>query len=91
MPRIAAIGAPPPSLASPKKLRDAGLDPVAFEQNAELGGNWLFAAQPSSVYQGTHSSVRLRVGGRAASFFGRLRARDLGLVAPGTGSNRDRP
>jgi cation diffusion facilitator CzcD-associated flavoprotein CzcO len=56
MPRIAVIGAGPSGLAALKKLQDAGFDPVAFEQNAEVGGNWLFSEQPchSSVYAGTH-------------------------------------
>lgn len=55
-PRVCVIGAGPSGLAAAKKLVDAGFDPVVYEQNAEVGGNWLFTGEPghSSVFESTH-------------------------------------
>lgn len=62
-PRIAIIGAGPSGLAAIRALREAGLDPVAFEQSDRVGGNWVYSPDPghSSVAETTHliSSKRL--------------------------------
>jgi cation diffusion facilitator CzcD-associated flavoprotein CzcO len=59
--RVCVIGAGASGLVAAKKLLDAGIEPVLFERNADLGGNWLFSAPGSSVYRSTHliSSKRL--------------------------------
>ena len=51
--RIAVIGAGASGLAAAKKLLDHGLDPVIYERNAEVGGNWLYGSPGSSVYRST--------------------------------------
>ena len=62
-PRVAVIGAGPSGLGALRSLRDAGLDPVAFEQSGRVGGNWVYSPEPghSSVSETTHliSSKRL--------------------------------
>jgi cation diffusion facilitator CzcD-associated flavoprotein CzcO len=59
--RVCVIGAGASGLVAAKKLLDAGLDPVVYERNPDLGGNWLYGAPGSSVYRSTHliSSKRL--------------------------------
>jgi cation diffusion facilitator CzcD-associated flavoprotein CzcO len=48
------IGAGACGLVSAKKLLDQGIEPVVFERNADLGGNWLYGAPGSAVYRSTH-------------------------------------
>ena len=58
---ICVLGAGACGLVATKKLLDAGLEPVTYEKNPELGGNWLYGSPGSSVYRSTHliSSKRL--------------------------------
>lgn len=63
-PKIAVIGAGPSGLTSVKNLLEAGFkDITVFEQNARLGGNWVYDEKNvhASVYETTHliSSKRL--------------------------------
>ncbi|MBA2656332.1 MAG: NAD(P)-binding domain-containing protein [Tatlockia sp.] len=63
-PRICIIGAGPSGLTAAKNLLQEGLTNfVVFEQNKQLGGNWVFDEENShsSVYETTHiiSSKRL--------------------------------
>ena len=51
---VCVIGAGPSGLACVKALRDRGVDCVCFEREDEVGGNWYFGRQGSSVYSGTH-------------------------------------
>lgn len=51
---ICVLGAGACGLVATKKLLDAGLEPVTYEKNAELGGNWLYGSPGSSVYRSTH-------------------------------------
>jgi cation diffusion facilitator CzcD-associated flavoprotein CzcO len=48
------IGAGPAGLAAVRSLKDAGLAVQAVEQNADVGGQWLYGAAPSAVYASTH-------------------------------------
>ena len=41
---ICVLGAGACGLVATKKLLDAGLEPVTYEKNAELGGNWLYGS-----------------------------------------------
>ncbi|HET9228313.1 MAG TPA: NAD(P)-binding domain-containing protein [Thermoanaerobaculia bacterium] len=52
--RACVIGAGACGLVSAKKLLDQGIEPVVFERNADLGGNWLYGAPGSAVYRSTH-------------------------------------
>ena len=51
---ILVIGAGPAGLAAIRSLKDAGLAVEAVEQNADVGGQWLYGAPPSAVYASTH-------------------------------------
>ena len=56
-PRVAVIGAGCSGITAVKNLIQAGVkDIVCFEQNDQIGGNWIFSAQPShsSVCETTH-------------------------------------
>lgn len=48
------IGAGPAGLAAIQSLKAAGLAVEAVEQNADVGGQWLYGAPPSAVYASTH-------------------------------------
>lgn len=48
------IGAGPAGLAAIQSMKDAGHAVEAVEQNADVGGQWLFGAPPSAVYASTH-------------------------------------
>jgi cation diffusion facilitator CzcD-associated flavoprotein CzcO len=48
------IGAGPAGLAALKSFKAAGLPVEAVERHADLGGQWLFGAESSAVYQSTH-------------------------------------
>jgi hypothetical protein len=55
--RVAIIGAGCSGIAALKNCLQAGLDEVVcFEQNDDIGGNWIFSSQPShsSVCETTH-------------------------------------
>ena len=58
---VCVIGAGAGGLVAAKKLLDQGLEPVVFEKNEDVGGNWLYGSPGSSVYRSTHliSSKRL--------------------------------
>jgi cation diffusion facilitator CzcD-associated flavoprotein CzcO len=48
------IGAGPAGLAAIQSLKAAGHAVEAVEQNADIGGQWLYGAAPSAVYASTH-------------------------------------
>lgn len=48
------IGAGPTGLAAIQSMKAAGHAVEAVEQNADVGGQWLFGAAPSAVYASTH-------------------------------------
>ena len=48
------IGAGPAGLVALKVLRESGLNAVALEREDDVGGNWYFGRDSSSVYQSTH-------------------------------------
>jgi cation diffusion facilitator CzcD-associated flavoprotein CzcO len=56
VPEICAIGAGPSGLTAARNAMGAGLNVTVFEQNADVGGNWLYQPQGghSSVYENTH-------------------------------------
>jgi cation diffusion facilitator CzcD-associated flavoprotein CzcO len=51
---ILVIGAGPAGLAAIRSLKAAGHAVEAVEQNADVGGQWLYGAAPSAVYASTH-------------------------------------
>ena len=51
----AVIGAGPSGLSALKALRQLGVPATAFEQAAEVGGNWNFGGPTSRVYESTHT------------------------------------
>lgn len=56
-PRICIIGAGPSGLAAIKNVQEQGLSNITvFEQNNQIGGNWVYDEQNShsSVYETTH-------------------------------------
>src|SRR5207247_2489654 len=56
-PRCCVIGAGPCGITAAKGLLQAGLeDVVVYDKNHQVGGNWLFSAEPShsSVFETTH-------------------------------------
>jgi cation diffusion facilitator CzcD-associated flavoprotein CzcO len=48
------IGAGPAGLAAVRSLRDAGIPVEGSERNADVGGQWLYGAPSSAVYDSTH-------------------------------------
>lgn len=48
------IGAGPAGLVALKVLRESGFNAVALEREDDVGGNWYFGRNSSSVYQSTH-------------------------------------
>ena len=54
--KIAVIGAGPSGITALKNLLDQGLDVVAFDRNADVGGNWIYSENEShsSVFETTH-------------------------------------
>jgi flavin-binding monooxygenase-like protein len=54
--RVCVIGAGPSGITALKNLRDEGLNAVIFDQNTEVGGNWLYSEDinHSSVFETTH-------------------------------------
>jgi len=48
------IGAGPAGLAAIQSMKAAGHVVEAVEQNADVGGQWLYGAAPSAVYASTH-------------------------------------
>ncbi|MFE8073287.1 NAD(P)-binding domain-containing protein [Marinobacteraceae bacterium S3BR75-40.1] len=54
--RVAIIGAGPSGITAAKNCLEGGLEPVVFELNDRVGGNWVFDADTghSSVYENTH-------------------------------------
>ncbi|UZE48817.1 NAD(P)-binding domain-containing protein [Rhodopseudomonas sp. P2A-2r] len=48
------IGAGPAGLTALRSLKEAGLAAQAVEQNADVGGQWLYGAESSAVYASTH-------------------------------------
>lgn len=53
---ICVIGAGPSGLTAAKNCLEAGLPVTVFEQNDQVGGNWVYNAKTghSSVYENTH-------------------------------------
>ncbi len=63
-PRICVIGAGPSGITAAKHLLQVGLTNfIVYDKNSEVGGNWIYSADPShsSVYETSHiiSSKRL--------------------------------
>lgn len=54
--KIAVIGAGPSGITALKNLLDKGLNAVAFDRNADVGGNWIYSEieSHSSVFETTH-------------------------------------
>ncbi|MBZ0251859.1 MAG: NAD(P)-binding domain-containing protein [Candidatus Methylomirabilis sp.] len=54
--RVAVIGAGSSGIAAAKVCLDHGLEPVVYERDAEIGGNWTYRDRPghSSVYWSTY-------------------------------------
>lgn len=52
--RIAVIGAGPSGLAAVRALDAAGLDAVAFERGARIGGVWTLEERPTAAYRSLH-------------------------------------
>lgn len=48
------VGAGPAGLAAIKAFKERGLDVEAVERHADLGGQWLYGAPGSAVYDSTH-------------------------------------
>jgi dimethylaniline monooxygenase (N-oxide forming) len=56
LPNACVIGAGSSGIAALKKLRDAGIEAVAFEKSDRVGGNWVFGNKNkmSSAYRSLH-------------------------------------
>mgnify|MGYP001799876359 CR=1 FL=1 len=56
MKKVCVIGAGPSGITAIKNLVDKGLDVVAYDNNEEVGGNWIYneKASHSSVFETTH-------------------------------------
>ncbi|MTD45975.1 NAD(P)-binding protein [Conexibacter sp. W3-3-2] len=52
--RIGVIGAGPAGLAAVRELTAAGLDAVAFERGARVGGVWTLEDRPTAAYRSLH-------------------------------------
>lgn len=54
--RICIIGAGPSGITALKNLKDKDLNVVCYDQNAEVGGNWIYSEKEShsSVFDTTH-------------------------------------
>jgi cation diffusion facilitator CzcD-associated flavoprotein CzcO len=54
--RVAVIGTGPSGITSLKNLLDQGIEAIAFDRNAEVGGNWIYSENEShsSVFETTH-------------------------------------
>ena len=54
--RICVIGTGPAGITALKNLLDKGLDVVAYDRQADVGGNWIFSDKTghSSVFETTH-------------------------------------
>src|SRR5688572_2604743 len=52
--RIAVIGAGPAGLAALRALTARGLDAIAFERGARVGGVWTLEDRPTAAYRSLH-------------------------------------
>lgn len=54
--KACVIGAGPSGITALKNLRDEGIDAVAYDRNADVGGNWIYneSESHSSVFETTH-------------------------------------
>jgi hypothetical protein len=52
--RIAIVGAGPAGLAALRALTAAGLDAVAYERGARVGGVWTLEERPTAAYRSLH-------------------------------------
>lgn len=52
--RVAVIGAGPAGLAALRALTRAGIDAVAFERGARVGGVWTLEDRPTAAYSSLH-------------------------------------
>lgn len=54
--RVAVIGTGPSGITALKNLLDQGIEAVALDRNAEVGGNWIYSENEShsSVFETTH-------------------------------------
>ena len=53
-PRMAIVGAGPSGLAALRALTAAGIDAVAFERGARIGGVWTLEDRPTAAYRSLH-------------------------------------
>jgi hypothetical protein len=53
-PRVAVVGAGPSGLTALRALTAAGLDAVAFERGARIGGIWTLEDRPTAAYPALH-------------------------------------
>ena len=54
--KICVIGAGPSGITAAKHLLEEGMDVTVYDQQQDVGGNWLFSDEPghSSVFDTTH-------------------------------------
>ena len=52
--RAAIVGAGPAGLAALRALRGAGIDAVAYERGARVGGVWTLERRPTAAYRSLH-------------------------------------
>lgn len=62
---VAVVGAGSSGIAAAKELLEVGIEPVVFEQSADIGGNWVYreVEQHSSVYRSTSINTCAARGG----------------------------
>lgn len=62
---VAVVGAGSSGIAAAKELLEVGIEPVVFEQSADIGGNWVYreVEQHSSVYRSTSINTCATRGG----------------------------